>query len=374
MHYLGINRKETSLFLKKDGNYQISRQYQKIVNKPILAKTSNERWSADCIHIKQYGLPHMGDVNLTGHALFILTVVDYFSKKVWARALRRETCYTVRTAFSSICTAAHTFPHLIQLDNGKAFTGQVFQTWLNNHNIEVVHSTSHQPTTNGMVERMNKEIRKKISEGLITNNNFEWVTHLQEYCDNINNQKSSTTNHTPNELWEQGYDAPAQNNIDFNLKATDHSTNEEIAHVAQAKLVKNAQNMLANGNPPHVFTVGDRVRIKLTSLFATARARMKSQLKRKYFIIRYTPEEYEIRSVLPFVHPVAGQVNNAELWDIRRHQYTLNTTTVPPQVVIVSVNNQTAKKFFGSELQLIQPNNIAPAIQDRFRAQIINRF
>jgi len=32
---------------------------------------------------------------------------------------------------------------------------------------------------------MNREIKKKIKAGFVRNNNLEWVSHLQTYCDNV---------------------------------------------------------------------------------------------------------------------------------------------------------------------------------------------
>ena len=59
------------------------------------------------------------------------------------------------------------------------------------HQIQQRVATSYKPT-NGLAERMNREIKKKIKAGFVRNNNLEWVSHLQTYCDNINNQRQST--------------------------------------------------------------------------------------------------------------------------------------------------------------------------------------
>ena len=75
-----------------------------------------------------------------------------------------------------------------------------------NPQIEWIKTTPYHPSSNGQVERMNLELRKRIRIGIASNNrnggnnNFEWSAHLQEYCDNINSQKSRRTKFTPNEL------------------------------------------------------------------------------------------------------------------------------------------------------------------------------
>ena len=220
---LGINRNETTEFLKKQGNYQITRPYQKIINSPILARSPNERWGADILNVSRYGVTIGRPQNLTGvntymnqrrvgnvnfnfqdSYKYILVVVDYFSKKVWAKKCRNETAEIVTQAFEEICDESNTFPNTLQIDNGSSFLAE-FRQFCNNNNIQLVTTTSYNPISNGLVERMNKELRKRIKEGIIKRNTLEWVEHLPEYLSSINSTKSSTTRFTPDEIWTAGY-------------------------------------------------------------------------------------------------------------------------------------------------------------------------
>ena len=69
---LGITREETTHFLQSKGDYQIGRSFFKVVNKQILAKCPNERFGIDVISMAG---------QTQNNYRFILTVVDYFSKK-----------------------------------------------------------------------------------------------------------------------------------------------------------------------------------------------------------------------------------------------------------------------------------------------------
>jgi len=112
--YLGITRAEATAFLTSQESYQLHRPYQKVINKPVLAYTSNQKWGADVFYVKPYGFPSVfvrAVRNLHGYRigdkipiaenysareagrsnLFCLMVVDYFSKKVWARPLSGDT-------------------------------------------------------------------------------------------------------------------------------------------------------------------------------------------------------------------------------------------------------------------------------------------
>ena len=103
MKYLGIKRTETTDFLKKQGNYQLTHNYQKGVNSPILARHPNERWGADLLFLDKYGFElnrrdgviqttnvnialQQGNNNYINNNnnrvyRYVLVVVDFFSKK-----------------------------------------------------------------------------------------------------------------------------------------------------------------------------------------------------------------------------------------------------------------------------------------------------
>ena len=144
--YLGITRNECREFLQKQGNYTITRPFRKVVNKPILAKTPNERWGMDICDMSNYAIKLLfGDqpipivingryINATrmsrwlqlfnrqGRAKYILVVIDYYSKKVFARALNDATSNTFVQALQVICqNDANTYPHILQTDNSTKF-------------------------------------------------------------------------------------------------------------------------------------------------------------------------------------------------------------------------------------------------------------
>lgn len=50
--YLNISREQTSVFLRKQTGYQLTKRERPMVNKPIVANYPNERWAIDLIDIK----------------------------------------------------------------------------------------------------------------------------------------------------------------------------------------------------------------------------------------------------------------------------------------------------------------------------------
>ena len=142
-------------------DYQVGQSYHKVQNAFILAKTSNERWAMDLIDMRRY--PNMY------HMQYILNIVDYFSKKVMARPIRDKTAIEVRNAFQAICLQVNSYPHILVSDNGGEFRGAL-DVFINAHNlvahpnqrIHHIFTTTYSPTSNGLVERLNAELRRKI--------------------------------------------------------------------------------------------------------------------------------------------------------------------------------------------------------------------
>ena len=201
--YLNVPKKLTDDFLRQQGDYTVAKVPQKqTTNAPIVTSVPNERWGIDLIDMSQYvSVPNL-------QKRYIMTVVDYFSGKCWARALANRNNNaaqpTLANAINDICVnEAHTIPHIIQVDN--EFAVGSFRTWCNNHNVRIIATSPYTPNSNGKVERMNREIRRKIKAGLIRNNDYVWAPRLQTYVDNINNEYNATSKLTPNQLWTQGY-------------------------------------------------------------------------------------------------------------------------------------------------------------------------
>ena len=91
------------------------------MNKPILSKNINERWGIDCINMTSFANNNGGIHN--GYK-FILTVVDYFSRFVWARKMKNQTAINVTNAQKSIVQETNTYPKMIQADNGNEFMNE----------------------------------------------------------------------------------------------------------------------------------------------------------------------------------------------------------------------------------------------------------
>ena len=54
------------------------------------------------------------------------------------------------------------------------------------------------------VKNFNKQLKGFIREGTIRYNSLNWNEHLDEYTNNHNNHKNTTTKFTPSEIWREG--------------------------------------------------------------------------------------------------------------------------------------------------------------------------
>jgi hypothetical protein len=94
--YLGIKRNDVAEFLKTQAPYQLTKTPKHNINRPIIGEYPNHRWAADLIDVKIYK-------NYNHQRTHILTVIDYFSKKVFARGLIDSKANTIALAFEDIC-------------------------------------------------------------------------------------------------------------------------------------------------------------------------------------------------------------------------------------------------------------------------------
>ena len=366
--WLGISKTEATDYLKTKADYQIARSYKKVQNAYILAKTPNERWAMDLIDMGAYpqAVPY--------HEYeYILTVVDCFSKKVFARPIKAKSAPNVRNAFQDICEneTNGTYPHILQSDRGGEFKGSL-STWIRHHNIanpneaiKHIYTKSYSPTSNGLVERMNGEIRRKIRSGFIRHNDHIWVQHIPDYVKTMNSQVSARRKFSPDELWSEDYNPPPNGNVNFNLMPTDISTDLQIRDVVKANLIRSATKSLERDYPVSMFQVGEYVRIKLATVFTPMRKREKEAKDKKKSPIKYTLNVYRIRSILNNTVIGANHLPVNQIWNIRKPQYSLTLNGLD----CVFAGTNVLEWWFGSDLIRVPypqtPSSVVPATTQR---------
>jgi len=290
------------------------------------------------------------------HCRWILVCVDYFSGKVFARGMRNKTGATMRTNFEAIMTANHTVPHIVQGD-GEFSQGEFLASCIA-HDITMIPTNPYSPTSNGMVERANREVRKLIRAGFVRNNNFRWSQYLAQYIANINSQRKARTKQCPNDLWTQGYHPLPPGHVPVNGPLNDDNTLQEKQDIHNEYLDERTNRLLQTGAVAREFQVNDNVRIRLENVSNKMRERTKSKMSLNLNAIHFTPEVYTVYRVRDFEGPRPPE------YYIRDAGNNIVRSGVVPKV------------FYGSDLLFVPPGSVAvsinPATVDR--AQQINRL
>jgi len=344
--YIGIKRDDIEEFLKNQTVYQLTKEPHKGVNKPILSSFPNERWAIDLVDMNPYK-----DEN--GGYRYILTCIDYFSKYVWAEALKNNTSETVSDAMDRIAKKANTYPKIIQSDNGSEFKG-AFDDWTKEHKIDHVKTLSYSPKSNGLIKNFNKHLRKLIT---IRYNSLD-------YLNNKNNHDNSTTKYTPAELWREGTNKirtiktvmkDGIKYIDLHgrlIKFDDSYINKDDSYkqVEAIERIRDKAFINVEKNNAEHFEVGEKVRVLVSSLYSKVRKVIKEG-NSKLISVKYSPEIFTVAHI---VKP------KGEHKQFMKERYFLLDSNSEYVLTEYKINDPTAKRdkklFFGSELLRVGDN------------------
>ena len=308
-----------------------------IVNKPILAKACGERVSCDLVSVE-----NLAEFNKNNN--YILTAIDYFSRKVWARPLKNKEAETIRDGLGSIFEEMTITPHILQSDNGTEFKNYDTKAWLKEQHIKPIFSLPYSPESNGLIENFNKQLRKMMREIFIRDNNLNWIDNLQLLIDNKNESYNSTIKAKPNLIWNQDsfYDnvKHRQNNQEEE-EENDEVTPETIRKETVNNIRERAKKQLEK-NKIIELNVGDHVRVKMSALYTELKKAIK-QGNKKLINVTYTPEIYRVFKVIQETHP-----------NYERKRYTLKTLDGEPLYTERKINEMTHshryRRLFASDL------------------------
>ena len=299
LSHLNIQKRFSDAFLRGQGNYNIQKTPQKKkVIRPISSKASNERFGIDLIDMSFGPMGHRTD-------RYIFTCVDNFSGYVWARRLTTRSAQVIVNTLTNIINSAPplgtggTAPQIIQADNGGEFSNATLRTFCQNNNIKLILSTTYHPKSNGKVERMNREIRKKIKAGFIRQNNHVWTANdLQDYIANINSQPTQKSKLMPRELWTPGYNPP---NIILGpvvAPALANDNTQADLNLIRRKYEHERVTDLTRGSMP-TFVVGDLVRVNMFALSSDYRMAYKNKQGINKIMVHWSPVISRVVRVYP---------------------------------------------------------------------------
>jgi transposase InsO family protein len=315
--YINIKREDVNQYLQTKGYFQLTRNISKRTNKPIVAKYLNQSWAIDLID--------MNDIIASNRGWrYIMTVADIFSRKVFLNKIKNKDAIDARNAFNEIIDENGISPKYLLSDNGNEWLGE-FQDYCKDNNIKQLFTRSYSPEANGVVERMNKEIRKIMKAFFVRNGNKAWYNILDKIADNKNATYNSSVKNSPNEIW-------SPDNREY-TRAT--LPQNDPKYQAKKSLMKKAIEKIKKFKEEDNFKVDDLVRVKMSSIFANVRKLVKDK-KTKQIVVTYTPDVFYVKKVI---------VPRNKL--LERKKYVLEN--IDDKVL---TKNGTAQMFYASELLL----------------------
>lgn len=141
----------------------------------------NELWQCDLNDLRGIS-KHNNGYN------YILTVIDVFSKMLYARALKKKTPSEVINAFQSIFREADSKPTCIQTDKGGEFTGQKVKNFLSKNGVKYF-TTKNPDVKAAVVERVNRTLKTKMWRYLTYKNTYKYIDVLADLVSAYNHSK-----------------------------------------------------------------------------------------------------------------------------------------------------------------------------------------
>jgi transposase InsO family protein len=347
--YVGISRQAVTDFLRRQEEYQLTFRAPKKAQKPVFATFSNEKWGCDLIDMNRYKKHNQ-------QYRYILTVVDFFSRRSFAEKIKHKDVESVIAAFDKIVTEQTngTYPISLVCDNGSEFE---LNDWCKEHKIRLAHTSSHTPTQNSLTENFNGQLRRLIRANFVRRSDLVWIEDLQMMLDNHNGTKQKLTKFAPDEIWSEGRKKPRIKKIKEEgiSTPTDQldglpATKDENISAAASRITDRAEKQLTKLRNQQL-AVGDYVRASTSALHSNIRKVEKAGLG-KLVVIRFSTKIYIIFKIVKSTAKKEFQTNK---YILKKQNGELVGEEPNPRYPERELR---AQKFTVTELLKVDPNTV----------------
>ena len=154
-------------FLESQKTYQLHKGIRPKPTGHILAFAENERWQLDLIDYQKYA-------NVNKGYKWVLLCIDIFTRKAYAEALKTKQTSDVLQGFKKILNTVGSKPMMIMTDNGREFTGNIMQDYLEKQRI--IHQTAqiHDHHALGIIDRLCKTFKSMIARIFTEYDEMKW--------------------------------------------------------------------------------------------------------------------------------------------------------------------------------------------------------
>lgn len=140
-------------------------------------------------------IPHSRQNN---NMKYILTAINVFSKKGYARPVKNKTGPEVTKAMESILKSLGHPIRNLHVDDGKEFYNKHMKELLKNRNIHMYSTFTTKKAA--ICERFNRTLKNKMWKEFSYRGSFKWVDKLQSLIDEYNESKHRTIKMKPNDV------------------------------------------------------------------------------------------------------------------------------------------------------------------------------
>jgi transposase InsO family protein len=166
------------LLLAKELHKPVRKRFEK---RSIITKVIDDLWAADLIDMKKFSKENRG-------YMYILNVIDTFSKFAWVISIKSKDGVTVSKTFEKIIKSAksqhHKPPNLLHTDKGTEFENRHFKNHFDTFKIRMYHTQNLEKSS--IVERLNRTLNNKLKIQFEVRNNKKWVDVLQNLLEEYN--------------------------------------------------------------------------------------------------------------------------------------------------------------------------------------------
>ena len=131
--------------------------------------------------------------------VWILTVIDTFTRYAWAFPVRNHTAPVVAKHLIQTIFTEFGAPRQILSDRGTEFQSELISELCRIMEIDKLRTTSYKPSTNGCIERFHKSLNQRIGR-LIEEHQQDWDTHIPFVLASYRATQHTSTSFTPNYL------------------------------------------------------------------------------------------------------------------------------------------------------------------------------
>ena len=184
-----IKLQQVKDFLKAQDAYTYHRDItRKFKRQATIVQGIDSQWQADLVV-----MPELAIYN--DEFVYLLTVIDVFSKYAWAIPLKTKTGESLIRAFQLIFDSSNRKPEKLQTDKGTEFINSKFQNFLKRNNIHFFTTESELKAS--ICERFNRTLKSRMWRYLSYKNTKRYIDVLDDLVTAYNNSKHSTIGIAP---------------------------------------------------------------------------------------------------------------------------------------------------------------------------------